>query len=338
MNSEYYVKYLKYKNKYLELRSKNLKSMEGGADSNQKLDEMHAIIQLLNKHFVTYTNPHTVSLDMIKKLYKYLKDLNERIRAWLTGRAGVTFSEFSTAVRTTEAEFNIIKFIYLRTCFYVNNATFNKRTSYDGIKVDMLKAIAFDTYKLLYPTYNINDGMCYSWDKIGGAGIPQTPISSKEEEIARHLVSINTYLTNITPIGTPTAVIFKDRCDFLKLIHTDIRNLLKLTKDWLATNKKTIEDLKTLLHAELKKIQATRFLGDLLNNLIQVNQIICSKILLEGRDTILLTVDDSNMPPQKPLDHKVCSKSDITYGNFQDLLVELENLLMPNGKKTLVKC
>jgi hypothetical protein len=178
-------------------------------------------------------------------------------------------------------------------------------------------------------------------NKIGGAGTPQIPIFSKEEEIARHLVQLNTYLTNKTPIGTSTAVIFKDRCDFLKLIYSELFELLKLTKDWLTTNKKTIEDLKKLLDYQLQKIASTYPLGDLLNNLIKVNQIICSKMLLspDKENTVLFTVDDSNMPPQKPaLDHSVCSKSDITYRKFQDLLVELDKLLMPGALNPLVKC
>jgi hypothetical protein len=175
-------------------------------------------------------------------------------------------------------------------------------------------------------------------NKIGGA----LDISIIEQNIPKYLVQLNVYLTNKTQHGKDSVVIYKNRCDFLKLIYFELLGLLNSTKEWLTTTKKTIEDLKTIIDLYLEKVQYKSYffsLDDLLFNFTRINEIICTRMTSEGPTTVLFTVDDSNMAPQRPaLDHSVCSKSDITYRKFQDILVEVDNLLNPGALYPLVKC
>jgi hypothetical protein len=158
MSNDYYVKYLKYKNKYL-----SLKGMAGGADNT----EIKNLVGLLNENLTKYTNKDSLKAEIVDNMYNDLVKLKKEIEKWKTSHEGAANNELFTVVGITEADFSAIRFIYLRTCFYVNDGTLNKTKALQkGITAEMLKKIAFETYKLLYPDYNINDGLCARWDLV----------------------------------------------------------------------------------------------------------------------------------------------------------------------------
>jgi hypothetical protein len=156
MSDEYYVKYLKYKNKYI-----SLKSMIGGSDT------IKASITLLKTHFLKYADKN--KLDRIDfhlgyTMFTELQTLYKEIEKWKGSHSGATKDDFFKAVGITADDFNYIQLIYLRTCFYANDGTLSKTKKYHQLgELINLKTIAFNVLKLLDPKYDINFGLCKTW-------------------------------------------------------------------------------------------------------------------------------------------------------------------------------